>query len=334
VPLAKQVPAVAALRWAALVLALAPVAGLAQPARRALQWEEVTVSYNPEDEAFARIALDAAKAALPTLASALGIARDQSGREPPIRIDIARRNDDFDQLVGQKTKPWVEGMALGGERRIVLKTLAPAVMQTVTAHELVHVLLDTAARELGVEPPRWLHEGLAKLSADDFTEDDREVLGQAVLGHKLIPLSGLDAAFEGSGDQESLAYAESYTLVRFLHELQPGGGVKELLANLALTGDVNRALLRTYGQPAAQLEREWLQQTQTTYLKHGIPLTSELGIFGAMAVLALAAHAVQSRRRRIIRERLQEDERLRRMFGEVADETDEGAGPPDVDYLD
>ena len=70
----------AALRWAALILALAPVVGLAQPARRALQWEEVTVSYNPEDEAFARTALDAAKAALPTLASALGIARDQSGR--------------------------------------------------------------------------------------------------------------------------------------------------------------------------------------------------------------------------------------------------------------
>jgi hypothetical protein len=314
-------------------LALAPAAGLAQPARRALQWEEVTVSYNREDEAFARTALDAAKTVLPTLAGALGLSRERPGRELPIRIDIARRNRDFDQLVGQKTKPWVEGMALGGERRIVLKTLAPAVMRTVTAHELVHVLLDTAAQELGVEPPRWLHEGLAKLSADDFTQNDREVLGQAVLDHKLIPLSQLDAAFGGNSDQESLAYAESYTLVRFLHELQPGGGVKQLLANLALTGDVNRALLRTYGQPAVQLEREWLQQTQTTYLKHGIPLTVELGIFAAMAVLALAAYAVQAGRRRLIRERLQEDERLRRMFGAVADETDEGTGPPEDDHL-
>lgn len=303
----------AALRAGLLLAAVLAVAvATAQAPKRGLQSGRVTVYYAPEDESFAREALQAARDSLPVLERALGL-KPREAAQKPISITVTRSEAEFDALVGEPMKTWVQGAALPGGR-IVIKTLLPAVTRQVVAHELVHVLLDELAQRIGATPPRWLHEGLAKLAADDFSEADRQILGEAVVRHQLVPLHGLEAAFAGNRDQVSLAYAESYTLVRFLHELQPGGGLQELLRNLALTNDLHRALLRTYGQPASALEAQWQEQVQTDYLRHGLPLSAELMLTGLMTVLALGAFAMQRRRRRLIRERLQEEELLRRMF--------------------
>lgn len=297
-----------------LLAVLLTVAALAAPARRAWQWRNVTVSYAPEDEVFARSCVEAVKASLPVLQDAMGLSVDPRARDLAIRIDIYRRRADFDAAAGFKTQPWVQGLALGDERRILLFPLVAPVMRTVTAHELTHLLLDQRAGQLGLDPPRWLHEGLAKLASDDFTEGDREVLGQAVLEGRFVPLAGLEAAFGGTREQQALAYAESYTLVRYLHDLQPGGGLESFLKNLALTNDVDRALLRTYGQPAPALQAAWQAQVETEYLRRGIPLTVELLITGLMALVGVLAFRVQARRRAEIRRRLQEEELLRGMF--------------------
>lgn len=314
--LAHRVPSVAKLKGLVLlaVLLVAPAEGA--PARRALQEGNVTVAYYVEDESFARTALAAARQALPLLEEALGLSAERQAAQRPVRIEVARRQADFDRLAGRDTPPWVQAIALPRERRIVLKTLLPAVARTVVAHELTHLLLDEMAREVNVEPPRWLHEGLAKWAAEDFTEGDREVLGRAVVEGRLLRFRDLSQAFDGDREQVALAYAQSYTLVRYLHELHPGGGIRQYLQNLALTGDAERSLLRTYGQPPAVLEEQWLAQTQDAYLKHGLPLTTEAAIFAAMTILAVVAFLIQSRRRRLLRQRLQEEERLCRMFGE------------------
>ncbi len=314
--LARGVPLVATLKWLALLAVLMALPAVGAPARRALQSGNVTVAYNAEDEAFARTALAAACDALPVLEEALGLTARRQGSHIPVRIEIARRQEDFDQLVGGSTPPWVQGIALPRERRIVLKTLLPSVARTVVAHELTHLLLGEMAREVDVEPPRWLHEGLAKFAAQDFTESDREVLGKAVVEGRLLRFRELPDAFGGNREQVALAYAQSYTLVRYLHELHPGGGIRQYLQNLALTRDPERSLLRTYGQAPEILERGWLAQTKDAYLKHGLPLSAETAILAAMALLAAVALVVQERRRRLLRQRLQEEEKLRRMFGE------------------
>ena len=311
----------AALRACLMGLALLLALPLGAQEQRGLQRDGITVYYQPRDEQFARTALDGAVTALPVLEGALKLAPARPTERLPIRIDVVRTMQDFNRLVGAEMKPWTEAVALPG-RHIVVQTLAPANMKVVIAHELTHVLLDEAAKQAGVEPPRWLHEGLAKYATDDFTQNDREILGQAVVERRLIPLAELEAAFAGDRDRVALAYAESYTLVRYLHELQPGGGLAQFLRDLALTGEVDRALLRTYGKPAGELEAEWMKQVQEQYLKHGLGLLSDSAIFTAMAVVFMGVYFVHRRRSRIIRERLQEDERLRRMFGEADDEAE------------
>ncbi len=158
------------------------------------------------------------------------------------------------------------------------------------------------------------------------------MLGQAVRERRLIRLADLEAAFRGNREQVALAYAQSYTLVRYLYELQPGGGLGDFLENLALTNDVNRALLRTYGKTAPELEAAWLQQVRDEYRGHGWDLVTESLIFGAMALLFVVVYLISLRRRREIRERLQEEDNLRRMFAVVDDDEDEEE--PDPELLD
>jgi hypothetical protein len=308
-----------------LLLSLLLAASWCPAQLRGLQRGHLTVYYEPRDEAFARSALDAATAALPTLETALdmryqiGTASDE---RPPISLVIAHSPADFNRLVGAEMKPWVQGVALSG-RRIILKPLLPVVMRGVVAHELAHVLLDEIAAREHVEPPRWLHEGLAKYAADDFAPADRDVLGRAVVEGRLLTFAQLEDAFAGKREDVDLAYAQSYTFVRFLHELPGAGSIAQLLRNFALTGDMDRALLRTYGQTPDQLQQQWLTQVKRDYLKHGLPLANEALIWAIMGLLALIAFLIQRARRRLIRERLQEDERLRRIFGQAPDDSDE-----------
>jgi hypothetical protein len=324
VPLPREVPGMAALGRVCLVLVLAGLATAvaAQSGLRSLRDAGVTVYFQERDERFAVVALEAAVAALPTLEVALLESPPRPDERPSISIQVVRSMDEFNRIVGQPMKPWTQGVALPG-RRIVVQTLAPVTMKVVVAHELTHVILDEVAERLDVEPPRWLHEGLAKLSTQDFTENDREVLGQAVREGRLIRLADLETAFGGNREQVALAYAESYTLVRYLYELQPGGGLGSFLKNLALTGEVNRALLRTYGKTAAELEAAWLQQVRDEYRGHGWDLVTESLIFAVMALLFVVVYLISLRRRREIRERLQEEDHLRRMFAVVDDDDDD-----------
>jgi hypothetical protein len=115
--------------------------------------------------------------------------------------------------------------------------------------------------------------------------------------------------------------------VRYLYELQPGGGLGSLLENLALTNDVKRALLRTYGKTSAELETAWLQQVRDEYRGHGWDFVTESLIFAIMALLFVVVYLVSLHRRREIRERLQEEDHLRRMFGVDDDGEDEDPDP-------
>lgn len=331
VPVPREVPRVAALKlWYLPGLLLMASLALAQPPRQAIRSGPVTVYYDSRDETFARQALEAANAALPMLESALGL---PASNPPPIRIDIARTSAAFNSLAGAEMKPWTQGVALADQRRIVLRTLLPRSMKTVTAHELTHVLLDQEAARYGAEPPRWLHEGLAKYSTDDFSPEDRQLLGEAIVQRRLLAISQLDKAFSGKQEQVALAYAESYTLVRFLHELRGGGGLSEFLHNLGLTGDVSRAFVRTYGLTTEQLQERWLSQVRSEYLSQGLSWSIETVIFLAMGILFLLVYSGQLRKRREIRERMQEEERLRGMIrGTLYDDESDEDIPPHKEF--
>lgn len=309
---------------AALGLLLAAQPAL--PQFRGIERRGVTVYFSQCDAKVAEAALEATVAALPVLEDALQMRFDERER---VRIIIADSQREFDRLAGERVQPWVQGVALP-DGRVVLKALSPKLMQTVAPHELAHVLLNRAAKAKDADPPRWLHEGLAKYASGDFSQGDREVLGQAVVEGRLLRLDQLESAFSGTREEQSLAYSQSYTFVRYLYELHRGGTIADLLYHLGLTHDMDRALLRTYGQTSEELQKGWLVEVEREYLRHGLPVSTELLVLLIMGGLFLIVHIVNRRRRRLIRTRMQEEERLRRIFGH-GPEFSEGEEPEEPD---
>ena len=295
---------------AVIISTLPAAAGVsAQPPRRARGDEQFRILYWPADEEQAIIAQQAATVALGRLQQALDIQPERR-----IQIEICHTQREFNQCVGQRSAPWIMGRAFPSQDRVVVKALGPQRIGKLVAHELCHIILQAKLDQTGAPALRWLHEGLAKYATEDLPMADQQILSQAAAADKLLSLAELEEAFKGPVEKVNLAYAQSYTLVRYLTELSPGEGLGQFLAELGRTDQVDRALVRAYHKPVAQLEEEWLAQVQRVYMGRGIMDKYGLIIWIAMVGIFAVAVAVKLVRARHIRRRMQEEERLRELL--------------------
>ena len=280
-----------------------------QPQWRARGTEQFRIIYRPADEDQARIAQRAATVALGRLQRALDI--ELEGR---VEIKLCHTQQEFNEFVGEKSVPWVMGRAFPRENRVVVKALGPQRIGKLVAHELCHIVLERKLEQTGAPAPRWLHEGLAKYATEDLPMPDQQTLSHAVAADELLNLDELEKAFAGPVEKVNLAYAQSYTLVRYLAELNPGEGLGQFLEELGRVGAVDRALVRAYHQPVAQLEQQWLAQVRRAYMGRGmmdkygaIIWIGMVGLFAVVVVIKLS-------RAGAIRRRMQQEERLHQLL--------------------
>jgi hypothetical protein len=290
-----------------VLLVLTPVAAQdAESARRILGTEHLRILHWPQHEELAAIARRAGSDAVTRLQSILDMELEER-----IDIFIVRSQEEFNELSGAESKPWTIGRAIPGIRRVVVKPMGPQRLPELVAHELAHIMLDLRMGENARLLPRWLHEGIAKYAADDFSEEDKRVIADAALSEELLTIDGLADAFRGDREQVSLAYAQSYTLVEYLSEIRPAEGLAPLIEQIAKGRDVRLALGLAYQRPVPQMEREWLERIRTGYVHQVAPPLYE-ALIGAMFVVAFfIAWLVVRRRSRRIRERMKREERLR-----------------------
>jgi hypothetical protein len=290
-----------------LVIAAPSLAQEAQETRRVLGTEYLRVLYWPEHDDLAEIARDAASDAVDRLHGMLDIELEER-----VDIFIVRSRPEFDELSGGKNKPWTIGRAIPGMHRVVVKPMGPQRLPELVAHELAHIMLDLKMGEKAAMLPRWLHEGIAKYAADDFSQADRQVIADAALSEELLTIDELEDAFRGDREQVSLAYAQSYVLVAYLSEVRPADGIAPLLEQLAKGRDVRLALGLAFERPVPEMEREWLERLRTGYVHHVAPPLGE-AIIGALFVIAfIIAWVVVRRRSARIRERMRREEEQRR----------------------
>jgi len=309
-----------------ILACVAPVRG-EEPVRWIVGSEHLRVLYWPEHDELARLARETGE-------EAFGRLRRLLNAEPTGRIDvyIVRSRAEFDELAGAKHSTWVVGLALLGRGTILLKPVGPQRLPKLLAHELTHIMLDASMGPAGTSIPRWLHEGIAQYAADQWDRAQARTVARAALGNELLTLDELDAAFAAKQDQVDLAYAQSYTLVAYLASLRPGLGLAPLLDEIKKGRDVRTALGRAYRTPVPQIEKEWLEQTRTGYLSAALPPSSEM-IVGALFLLAFGLAVVLVRRRSArIRQRMQEEERMRSLMANVrliGDDAEPPHGGPD-----
>jgi hypothetical protein len=296
---------------AASIFALTPLAQ-AQEARRVLGGEHLRVHYWPRDEALAQLARETGERALVRLQGMLAA-------EAPRRIDvyIVASQAEFDDLTGGANDPWIIGRALPSELRVVVKPMGPQRLPGLLAHELAHIMLDVAMGEAAWRLPRWLHEGIAKYAAHDFDQADRQVIARAAAAEKLLGLDDLEAAFEGDREEIALAYAQSYTLVDYLAELEPAQGLRPLLEQIARGRETRQALGLAYGRPVPAIEAQWHELLQREAIPVLAPPLVDT-LVGALFVAAfILAVLVARRRSAAIRRRMEAEERLRELLAGV-----------------
>ena len=305
----------------ALALTLAAMASAQdQDGRRSIGAEHLEIRYWPHHEEIALAVRDTAQHDLKQLGETLDLPI-----EGTVLIEIVRSHREFNERVGSKVPRWTLGISRHHRKHIVLKPLYGENMRRLVTHELTHVVLDMKMARTRGEPPRWVHEGLAQWMEGEMTAAQKDTLGRAAVEGNLLRLDQLEKAFGGKREMVDLAYAQSYTLVAFIIQKGPDGALGRFLHYLMDTGDEQLALRRAMGQALPVIEKHWMQNTRNEYLARGVPLSVELGIFGLMAVLFIIAAAIKLRHARVIRERMQEEERLEELLHgiEAPDEYDD-----------
>lgn len=294
-------------------LAMAVTSPAQDQRRRALGGDRLRILYWPSQRDLAEIALTEGEAALRRLESLLDVQT-----EARVEVYIVRSYAEFDELTGQRNKPWTLGIAMLSRRpyRVVIKPLGPQRLPGLLTHELAHVMLDARMGEAAGRIPRWLHEGVAQFAAGPLTEDQRRVIANAALADKLLTIDELDAAFQGNRERVALAYAESYTLVAYLSDQKPAEGVGGLLDQIKRGREVRLALGLAYGRPVPLMEEEWLESIQRSSLGAGLPPFGDILVGVGFVVSFLLALAVVRRRSRAIRRRMTEQQLYDTLLGE------------------
>ncbi len=299
---------------AALVIALLIAAACfgQTEKRHILGGEYVRVHYWPERGDLAKLALREGDDAVRRLQKLLGVQSDER-----VDVFIVRSREEFDRLTGVENDPYVIGRAMTRRMRVVVMPMGPQRLPKLLGHELAHVVLDQRMGESWRNLPRWLHEGIAKYATNDFDDTDRRIVAQAAVAGELLTIDELNAAFGGDSEQVALAYAQSYLLVDYLATIRPREGIDPLLEQLEKDRDVRLALGLAYGRPVPEMQEQWLQRIQRGYAGFAAPPLSET-IIGALFVVAFIIAIIAIRRRSArIRRRMEEEERLRRLLGEV-----------------
>jgi hypothetical protein len=277
-----------------------------------LQTDNFMVNYPQDHYAIASAVAQASEMAIGDLCAALDMEFGE-----PVTIRLFKTRTEMFAALGEAPRPFVMGLALPERSLILVGIVGEDEMLRTVTHELAHIVLH---RKFGTahpaDQPRWLHEGFAQLASAKLAPDQAALLGQAAVANTLLDIEQMEQAFSGTSEEAALAYAQAFTLVRYLHEMKHRGGIADLVTDLSSTGDLDRAFVRTYGLTRQQIEGEWLAQIRGEYLVAGMPLSTELLIGSIMGSLFLIGVIVQVRRRKAIRRRMEEEERLQGLWDE------------------
>ena len=201
------------------------------------------------------------------LATALAEAADRAGPwpglpdsvRPPVRIFVAASGAQFDSLVAGRLPAWGAGAAFPGMRTVVVQ--AGRDPFRVLRHELAHLALHAAVRRA----PLWLDEGYAARAAGEWDRLAALRVNWVVALGRVPTLRGLSLELRGSAARAEVGYALATSAVLLLERLGGKRGLTPLLAALASTGDLDRALRQAHQLSLDQFERRWQEDLRRRF---------------------------------------------------------------------
>jgi len=214
---------------------------------------KVTVYWYEGDDSFSREILASAQQALERLEEDTGVVLERA-----VKIYIYAGSDD---LRGALIFPdeWTGGVAYS-RYGITVIGVAPDNIdwgRTAIAHEFTHLVVGQMTFNPYSDLPRWLDEGLAMNAEGELSPGFEALLAQATEEGKLISVRSISSPFSAFAEEAVLAYAQSYSVVKFLTENYGKDKMFELLSTFKQGSGYDEALLKVYGFDLDGLDALW-----------------------------------------------------------------------------
>jgi len=225
---------------------------------QSLTGDNLSLFWYSGDQVFSQELMEAAQEALDRLATGIG-----AYLERPIRIYIyASYNDLRGAMV--YSQEWTGGVAFT-EYGIVAIGIAEdnlAWGKRAVAHELAHLVTFQMTFNPYGDLPGWLDEGLSMYTEGTLGVGEQALLDQAVSDDNLVSVRSLSGSFPARGEEVSLYYAESYSLVDFLIREYGKEQMQQLLSVFKEGRAYDSALLEAYGFDTDGLDTLWRQSLE------------------------------------------------------------------------
>lgn len=191
----------------------------------------------------------------------------------------------YQDIIVMKTEAWIRNR--GGFEQLYM-------------HELTHCAIGVLRQRQPVDIPHWFEEGLAQFAANSSFVERSDVLDLAIDSDSTIPFSQLESAFPAQEGATTLAYAQSLSIVRFLHGYQTKTPDRRLrltamLRRLARGSSFKETLKLSTGLEPGQLEAAWLgeMQRQSSLSLRQLPALVFGGLLLVVTLLLLARQRVR-----------------------------------------
>jgi len=217
----------------------------------------------------------------------------------PVYLYPDRRS--FSEATGFEPGEGVVGTAHARTLRIrVDASGAFADVAHVIPHELVHVFISRRLRGYSSRLPLWMHEGLAKYLAEDWTGPDAELLADAATSGEILPLDRISKVLPMDERKRAVAYVQSYSAVQYMADTYGPESIPDLLSEIADGRTFGTALLYSIGVEPDRFEAEWRQYLWEEYklgrwVKLGMGIAS--AVMSLLAILAFRARVIAKRRK-------------------------------------
>lgn len=224
-----------------------------------LENERFQVHWYGRDIAFGQAALNAAEIGLKQAQNYL-----PADPPAPLRVFVYSSTTDFQQAMQLSAQSWMAGHA-SPELDTVLVSIPPGPeerleLERQVPHELAHILQYRLAGDSYTQIPTWLLEGSASLAELFPNPDYGSALENAVQSETLIPMRQLCSTFPREASGAFLAYAQSASFTRFLHQNFGTSGLKALLDAYKDGKGCEEGPQAAFGATLSELEYRWRQE--------------------------------------------------------------------------
>jgi len=228
------------------------------------KWHSVTDSefeiyWYERDSAFGQTILDVAHEGLKNAQDILPVAAPV-----PIRIFAYDSSEDL-QFALKLNQSWIVGHAApdlgqmyiyipkGDDQRLEIERQVP--------HEIMHFLQYNLAEEDMKKQPTWLMEGMASLAELYPNPEYQRVLEATAQKRQMLSMASLCSTFPREASGAFLAYAQSASFVRFIHQQYGSSGLKNLMQHYNNNLGCEEGVASALGVSLGQVEYRWQQET-------------------------------------------------------------------------